>query len=81
MIVDYESSPRRSLYYIGAQIIMDLFESPDGSLDLMGMLKHAGKGKHTDGLTPLEYYMLAADWLFLLGLVEINHKGDLQKCF
>ena len=79
MLLDFESSPERSLYYLGARMIRELKEAPLGRVELTWLLNRINEQK--ENAVPLEYCILAADWLFLLGVVTITSNGDIEKCF
>ncbi|WP_373867636.1 ABC-three component system middle component 6 [Myxococcus fulvus] len=81
MIVDFESSPERSLYYLGARIMRELQEAPTGRVELSWLLTRLNSKHGSENSIPLEYCILAADWLFLLGVVSVSPEGDIEKCF
>lgn len=81
MLVDFEASPERSLYYLGARMIRELHEAPHGRVELTWLFKRLNEQKDPEEPVPLEYCILAADWLYLLGVVTITPEGDIEKCF
>nr|NJM04849.1 hypothetical protein [Desulfobacula sp.] len=77
MIVSKDTNPEKDLYYIGARVI-EVLASRDGKevdyVDLLSSLR--SEMQITNNL-----YALSLDWLFLLGAIELNGKGNIQKCF
>lgn len=80
MLVDLESHPERSLYYVGARMIHALREAPTGRIEIEWLFRRLNDGGGVRSV-PLEYCMLAADWLFLLGVVKVTPDGDIERCF
>ncbi len=78
MILRYDF-PKLSLYNIGAIILDILANTPSAIVDSLELFKKA-KNDIGDDIS-LSSFLLAIDWLFLLGLVESDKNGDITKCF
>lgn len=76
MIINKDIHPERKIYYIGALVIDVLRENKEDSINhLLVFEKLQEKESITVGV-----FMLALDWLFLLGAVKLE-QGILKKCF
>ena len=76
MIVNKDVKPNRKIYYLGALVIEILGkkESPEvGYLDLYFELCEVEQ-------VSIDVFSLTLDWLFILGILDINH-GKIKKCF
>jgi len=77
MIVSRDIHPERDFYYLGGKLIEILDQSKDLDFDffkIYDLLKN-------DENISLNLYVLTLDWLYLIGVVKINKKGNLIKCF
>lgn len=77
MIVSNVSSPERSLYVIGANIINLLKSGKHNSIDPLGLYVEYKK-KHQD--ISLSYVLFGLDWLFIIGAIESTPTGDIALC-
>lgn len=78
MITNYDD-PDISLYSLGAYLIAFLKESSLGVHDSTVLYSNFKKslGKELS----FSVYLYVLDWLYLLGMVEVNNEGDIKKCF
>ena len=76
MIVNKDVRPERKIYYIGALVIDILKDSKEEVVDHLSVFERLHKKEKISA----EVFLLALDWLFLLGAVR-TEKGILKKCF
>lgn len=76
MIINKDIRPERKIYYIGALVIDILKENEDDSVDHLSVFERL----HEKESITAEVFLLALDWLFLLGAVRLE-QGILKKCF
>lgn len=76
MIVNKDVRPERKIYYIGALVIDILTDSKEEAVDHLSVFETLHKKEKISA----EVFLLALDWLFLLGAVK-TEKGILKKCF
>lgn len=73
MIVSKDSNPNRQLYYLGARLLEVLPEN-----EAVPFFDAYQSLKMKDDVS-ISLFTLAADWLFVLGAVELDN-GALAKC-
>jgi hypothetical protein len=78
MILPRDIKPENSLYFIGAQLLETIKKQNKIDLDLFDLYQNHISSNHK---CSFNQYILAIDWLYLLDLVTLNNKGQLQKCF
>ena len=78
MILPRNIKPEYSLYFIGAQLLDTIKKQNTKDLDLFDLYQNHISLNHK---CSFNQYLLAIDWLYLLDLVSLNKKGQLQKCF
>lgn len=78
MIVDSEKHPERNVYFIGSCQLELLLASRRNEHDPLLLFQQYNKKNKTR--ISLDYHLLALDWLYLLGLIEINDKGNIVLC-
>jgi len=78
MLISKDTNPTRDLYYIGGLILQYLIQNNIKSIDCATLLDVL-KTKYNDISANL--LVLAIDWIYLLGSIDINEKGDLAVCF
>ena len=76
MIIGKDIHPERKIYYIGAMIIGILKKVPDETFDLFDIYQKLNQSEKVS----INLFVLALDWLFLLGVVRGN-EGGIKKCF
>lgn len=76
MIIDSDQHPERNLYFIGAKVIA-LLSKNNKKADVYQILKEYNK-KNTQ--ISLDYLLLGLDWLFLLGVTQVDEKGRIALC-
>jgi len=78
MILPYETTPDKSLYVIGAEIIK-VFSNEQSSLIDIKILFDKINSPRKKQLS-FNYFLYALDWLYLEGLVTMEQKY-IRKCF
>ena len=76
MLILTERHPEKSLYFLGAKILSLLLKRDQAFFVLE--LYEVSFSKSEIGFNR---YILALDWLFMLGVVELNQEGKITKCF
>lgn len=77
MIISRGSKPEYSLYFLGAEILKVLQATRKSRYDSFQLYKKIKLHKPTYSLNQ---YLLALDWLFLLGAVYLTPEGRLRLC-
>ncbi|RDL44976.1 hypothetical protein DN730_04990 [Marinomonas piezotolerans] len=77
MIIDDVSEPQKSLYVIGASIILVLRESNEKSVDPIRLFDLFHNRTNKISLT---YFYLGLDWLYLLNAIELDSFGNIKLC-
>lgn len=81
MLLDKDTNPTKSIYFIGSRIIDLLKESRFSSLDINIAFGRLNQNATKQDRISFDYFLLALDWLFLLDVVEVTSAGDIQRCF
>jgi hypothetical protein len=76
MILSKDIKPDRQIYNIGACLLEVLQSNQEKELDFLDVFKRVKIKNNVSFNT----YMLALDWLFLLGAIE-SKEGRIRKCF
>jgi hypothetical protein len=79
MILPIDIKPEYSLYFIGGKLIETMKKHQ--SIDKFDLLDLYHQFTQSNNDCSFNQFLLAIDWLYLLDLVKLNDKGDLQKCF
>ncbi|MDR1747873.1 MAG: hypothetical protein LBR47_02305 [Spirochaetaceae bacterium] len=77
MIVSKNTHPERDLYYLGAKTIEVLNSSIQEEWDFLDLFAEV----NTREKISLNLFSLVLDWLFILGVIRLNEKGEIRKCF
>lgn len=77
MIINWESRPEKSIYYLGAVALNEL---KNLRFEVVGIDEFYQQLNLVQNIS-YEYYFLTLDWLFLLGRIELSVDGDLKVCF
>jgi hypothetical protein len=83
MLLPNNIRPEYTVYYSAAYVLeamrkseaLDLVDLYDASKQLVAV---AGGGQYALSFST---FVLCIDWLYLLGAITINVKGELEKCF
>lgn len=78
MILPIDIKPEYSLYFIGGRLLETIKKQNTQEFDLLDLYQNHISKNHD---CSFNQYLLAIDWLYLLDLVSLNNKGQLQKCF
>lgn len=78
MIIGQDIHPERSLYYWGS-LILGMLGSTDESVGEINPIFLFEELKNSHNIS-FESYLLALDWLFILGAIE-GKRGSIKKCF
>lgn len=76
MLINYDIPPKQNLYYIAALIIKALIQTGDSSIDVTTL--YTTTQKQTDDKIYYTPFILSLDWLYLLGVVNVDQNGGLQ---
>lgn len=78
MILDVDTNPKHSVYYIGAILIEYMEKSRFRVFDATSLFDELRRSYLGLASLSFEYYVLTLDWLFLVGVVELSIDGDLK---
>ena len=76
MLILNESKPEKSLYVIGALLLEEIKKQP--------IIFHPAElFEICSSVLQVSFpqFLLTLDWLYLIGLLDINDKGGIQRCF
>lgn len=76
MLILTEKRPEKSLYFLGAKLLSLLLKR-DKSYFVLELYEVSFSNSEIG----FNRYLLALDWLFMLGLIELNQEGKITKCF
>ena len=79
MIIYPNSNPDNGLYVRGAELISVLQKEPQSLLDLFSLFHKTNE--ISDNKISFSQYVYTLDWLYILGLVDLDPSGDIRKCF
>jgi len=77
MIINKNTNPDRDLYNLGANVIDIISASKGNDFGLMETFQELNKKEKVS----LQLYLLALDWLFILGTIKRTNAGTLERCF
>lgn len=77
MIIDSDQHPEKNLYYIGAKLLELLSKNRIKNPDVYQL--HTAYNKKNTQIS-LDYLLLGLDWLYLLGLTEVDERGRIKLC-
>ena len=76
-IINKNSNPERSIYYLGSKVLEVLKSTSKKRFDSFEVYIQI---KQLYNIS-FSLYIFTLDWLFLLGLIRQNETGSLEKCF
>ena len=76
MLILTEKHPEKSLYFLGAKLLSLLLKR-DKSYFALELYEVSFSNSEIG----FNRYLLALDWLFMLGVIELNQEGKITKCF
>ena len=77
MIINNLPSPYKSLYVIGASILLLL---RDNKYKIVDPLELYELFKQENTKISLSYFIYGLDWLYMVGLVNLTESGDIALC-
>lgn len=77
MIVSKDINPERDFYFLGAKIIEEISKSDSIEFDFFDIYQKVNNSTKIS----ITLFSLTLDWLFLIGTINKNKKGNLIKCF
>ncbi len=80
MIVDEHARPEKSPYFIGAQILNVLGRHDREWLSPSIVFEHVRYIVPVVGSGSYAHFLIGLDWLFLVGAIEANPKGEIRRC-
>lgn len=75
MLLPQDINPTNSLYFAGG-LILEKVESQN-SFEFFDLFNRTKESRNIS----LQSFILALDWLFLLGVISMDKKGKITKCF
>ena len=79
MLVSTAMRPQQTIYYLGAALLKCILSEDARTIDsllLFEDFRNVQKNK-----VSFTQYMYALNWLYILGAIELDGKGDIIKCF
>lgn len=76
MLILTEKNPEKSLYFIGSKLLSFFMQRDKAFLVLE--LYDALIAEIKVGFNR---FLLALDWLYMLGAIDLNQEGRVEKCF
>jgi hypothetical protein len=77
MIINSNTNPKNQIYYLGALVIDIVRKQSDNVIDFLLVFEELNAVNKTS----VNLYVITLDWLFIIGVLKTNHKGDIIKCF
>ena len=77
MIITKSIKPEYTLYYIGAEILKSFKKIALTECNIFCLYEATKKNKNNFSFNQ---YLLAIDWLYILGGVELTDEGKLKLC-
>jgi hypothetical protein len=77
MIISKDTNPTKDLYYVGGLILQHFIKKGIISTDCYELISDL-KFEHNISTNLL---FLSLDWLYMLGSINVNDKGDIVVCF
>jgi hypothetical protein len=77
MILGKDTNPARNIYFIGAKVLDIIKADANKEIDIFDTFQKMNMQEKIS----MNLFTLALDWLFLIGAVNKNRKGKLEKCF
>jgi len=75
MIINRDTNPERSLYYVGSVVLRELKESSNKELDFLQLYKSLKENIDIS----MNLFTLSLDWLYLNGIIEMK-EGNIVQC-
>ena len=79
MIMSNSTSPKLSLYFLGAQLILVMKNERSGVLD--SYLLYEKLNELLESPISFTHYMYTLNWLHLINAISLTENGDIEKCF
>jgi hypothetical protein len=77
MILGKDTNPARNIYFIGAKVLDVIKADANKEIDILDTFQKLNMQEKIS----MNLFTLALDWLFLIGAINKNRKGKLEKCF
>ncbi|NNN54993.1 hypothetical protein FKN08_02100 [Vibrio sp. 1-2 (7-a)] len=77
MIISKNTHPDKDLYVIGAHIINALKKIEGHSVDFFRLHEKVSDEHEVS----IQLFSLSVSWLYLLGVIDNDNSGNIQKCF
>ena len=78
MIIDSDKHPEMNIYFIGAQQLKLLRSEKVLSWDIHSLFNQYNAINATK--ISFDYHLLGLDWLYILGLILADDKGNVHLC-
>lgn len=76
MIISGFSTPDKSLYFIGANIISTLKRNSSSAVDPLILFYELNENFDLS----MSYFVYSLDWLYIVGVLDLDDKGDIFLC-
>jgi len=77
MILGKDIHPNRNIYFLGAKVLEIIKADSCKNIDILDTFEKLNQNEKIS----MNLFALTLDWLFLLGAIRKNKKGQLEKCF
>lgn len=77
MLLPKDMNPANSIYFSGALVIESLNKIEYNKVDFLDLYKAVSDSNKVS----MQAFILALDWLFILGSIKLDSKGRIVKCF
>jgi hypothetical protein len=77
VIVNKDTNPLNDLYYIGSLILKYLLKENIVSIEYTELMSSLKKENHIS----TNLLSLSLDWVYLLGAIDLDEKGNIKICF
>lgn len=69
--------PEKGLYVVGSKIVKMFVEKTHASINIVNLYDDYERNY---GYISYPYFIYALDWLFIIGIIDLNKKGELTLC-
>ncbi len=77
MILGKDTNPSKHIYFLGAKVLGILKDEDKKEINFLDTFHKL----NTEEKVSMNLFTLTLDWLYLIGVVKKNTKGQLEKCF
>jgi hypothetical protein len=77
MLLPRNTSPLNTSYYFGAIITAILESTDEASIEFLTLFEET----KSRCMISMQSFILALDWLYILGSIKADNTGNIKKCF